>query len=128
MGNHEYCTGCGASDFHSGESCEQAYPERWAKKQAERKAAQAIVDKENQRVKKLVRATVKRGKQAIVRRITETHKQRDILDEKIRLLEAKKTKLYNERKELSKHCPHPIDQIDSGFFYTSCNICGETDV
>lgn len=36
MGNHEYCTGCGASDFHSGQSCEEAYPEGFKRKQAEK--------------------------------------------------------------------------------------------
>lgn len=32
MGNHEYCSGCGASDFHFGYTCEQAYPEGRARK------------------------------------------------------------------------------------------------
>lgn len=29
MGNHEYCTDCGANDFHHGQPCD---PERLAKK------------------------------------------------------------------------------------------------
>lgn len=37
MGNHEFCTGCGASDFHIGKTCEEAYPEK-RKKVLERNA------------------------------------------------------------------------------------------
>lgn len=34
MGNHEYCTDCGASDFHFGRPCN---PERLAKETARKK-------------------------------------------------------------------------------------------
>ena len=33
MGNHEFCTRCHASDFHSGYTCEEAYPEKLARVQ-----------------------------------------------------------------------------------------------
>ena len=29
MGNHEFCTRCGENDFHLGQSCEEAYPEKF---------------------------------------------------------------------------------------------------
>jgi|SRR5579864_37297 len=35
MGNHEFCSRCHASDFHSGMTCEQAYPEKLAQTQKE---------------------------------------------------------------------------------------------
>lgn len=37
MGNHEFCSRCHASDFHSGMTCEQAYPEKLARTNKERK-------------------------------------------------------------------------------------------
>ena len=33
MGNHEYCVDCGASDFHHGQTCQEAYPEGYAETQ-----------------------------------------------------------------------------------------------
>lgn len=56
MGNHEFCSRCHASDFHSGRTCEQAYPEGLAKAEKER------ADHENQRLRKnqAVEAMVKR--------------------------------------------------------------------
>jgi hypothetical protein len=41
MGNHEFCMGCGMSDFHCDYACEQVNPEgrkRVLREQAERKA------------------------------------------------------------------------------------------
>lgn len=36
MGNHEFCSRCHASDFHYGQTCEQAYPEKLARAEKER--------------------------------------------------------------------------------------------
>lgn len=56
MGNHEYCTGCGASDFHSGFSCQEAYPKKFKTHQAQ-KRRQATREKKAIKVaSKLIRA------------------------------------------------------------------------
>jgi hypothetical protein len=125
MGNHEYCTECGASDFHNGVSCEQAYPEKWAEKEKERKAKQAVADRESVRVSKLVRATLKGGKKAVTARLILLDKESNLLDEEAEALEAKRGRLYNEAAALRKHCAHPGKYIDGGFMYTSCRLCGE---
>ena len=33
MGNHEYCEECGASDFHLGRTCQEAYPKKYIEMQ-----------------------------------------------------------------------------------------------
>lgn len=37
MGNHEFCEGCGESDFHRGKTCQEAYPESFAKEENARR-------------------------------------------------------------------------------------------
>lgn len=127
MGNHEYCSGCGASDFHSGMSCEEAYPKRWAIKEAERKAKQAVVDAETARVNKLVKVVVMGGKRSIVARLLALDAEDKRLREKREALKAKANKLYNETSALRKHCPHPPKYVNGGFMYTTCNLCGWSD-
>lgn len=39
MGNHEYCVGCGQSDFHIGRTCQEAYPLSFKLEEAKRKEA-----------------------------------------------------------------------------------------
>lgn len=128
MGNHEFCSGCGASDFHSGMSCQEAYPERWAEKEKERKAKQAIIDKEAARVAKLINLTLKKGRKAIVARLLAIRKEEEKLIAKREALKAKIKKLSNEDYALREHCPHPSKYVESGFMYTSCSLCSESDV
>ncbi len=125
MGNHEYCSGCGASDFHTGTSCAEAYPEKWAEKEKERKAKQSIVDKETARVDKRVRAVLKGGNKAVVARILATRYQTALLNKKLEALNAEIQKLDNETKVLYEHCPHPKKYIKRGFMYTTCDLCLE---
>jgi cell division protein FtsB len=125
MGNHEYCEGCGASDFHSGQSCAEAYPERRAEKEKERKAKQAIIDREKIRVDKLVQTTLKGGKKAVVARLLAIGVEHVILREKLKTVKAKITKLENENNALGKHCPHPKKYHNDGFMFATCDLCGE---
>lgn len=111
MGNHEYCTGCGASDFHSGMSCQEAYPKKWAEKEKERKQKQDIIDQETARVTKLVNATLKGGKKAVVARLLEINKEYEALKERLKALETKIDKLSNEERSLREHCPHPRKHV-----------------
>jgi len=128
MGNHEYCSGCGASDFHNGMSCKEAYPERWAEKEKERKEKQAIVDKEVARVAKLTKATLKGGDKAVVARLLAIRKEDDALRMKLEALKKRIKRLDNEEGELRKHCPHPKKYFNDGFMYTSCDLCYEADI
>jgi len=41
MGNHEFCSSCGASDFHYGMTCQEAYPEGYARVQKEKQIREA---------------------------------------------------------------------------------------
>ena len=129
MGNHEYCSGCGASDFHSGYSCKEAYPKRWAEKEAERKAEQAIVDAETARVDKKTKAILGKDKRFIgkraVARILAIDVEQAKLREKIESLGREQMKLDNEKFALRKHCPHPPAYYQDGFEYSSCLLCGE---
>lgn len=50
MGNHEFCTGCHASDFHYGQTCQQAYPEGYKRVQKEKREQ----EKEKKRGDKLL--------------------------------------------------------------------------
>jgi hypothetical protein len=128
MGNHEFCTGCGASDFHTGQSCKEAYPERWAEKEKQRKAAQAIVDKENARVKKITDPIIKKGKASIVKGLKNYDHKIQASHEYLRRLREDLERLEREQAALRKHCPHPKKYIYNGFLFASCNLCGETDI
>lgn len=128
MGNHEYCLGCGASDFHNGESCKEAYPEKWAAKEKERRAKQDVIDKETTRVQKLVKATLRGGKKSVVARLLKIDDEQETLEKKQKKIEADLQALYNENKALSDHCPHPRKYVNDGFMYVSCNLCGQVDI
>lgn len=52
MGNHEYCCRCQASDFHSGQTCEKAYPE--SLKKAEKERANQEKERANQEKDRLI--------------------------------------------------------------------------
>lgn len=51
MGNHEYCTGCGQSDYHFGQTCEEAYPEKYEAHQKYLKHVQEQERQQETRVK-----------------------------------------------------------------------------
>lgn len=42
MENHEWCSRCGQSDFHLGETCEEAYPEQFRAFQKKQLAADSV--------------------------------------------------------------------------------------
>jgi hypothetical protein len=128
MGNHEYCSGCGASDFHIGMSCEEAYPERWERKEAERAAVKAVEDAEAARVKKLTDPFVKGGRRAIVNRLIALNEQTEKIRKDREALKVKQVKLDNEMLALQKHCPHPPKYVDDNFMYVSCSLCGDSDI
>lgn len=58
MGNHEYCTDCGANDFHHGRPCD---PERLAKKKSEQVARDVARDKAIKRLEALELQLEKQG-------------------------------------------------------------------
>jgi len=104
-------------------SCAEAYPEKWAEKQKERKAKQNIVDKEIARVDKLVSVTLRGGNKAVVARLLAIRVEEKVLDEKLDSLKAKIKKLDNEEGALRKKCPHPRKYVKGGFMYTTCDLC-----
>lgn len=63
MGNHEFCSRCHASDFHRNQTCEEAYPEKLKRADAERAALErqhnAGIKKLTVLQKKLARLGVK---------------------------------------------------------------------
>lgn len=56
MGNHEYCTGCGMSDFHSGRSCQEAYPKQYREHQREKRAIAKKVGAARASLRRLAKA------------------------------------------------------------------------
>jgi hypothetical protein len=59
MGNHEFCTGCHASDFHTGMSCEEAYPEKFKRVQREAKKMALVQARANRALARLAVAIEK---------------------------------------------------------------------
>jgi hypothetical protein len=47
MGNHEYCNGCGQSDYHRGRTCEEAYPKEFKEHQRQKRRHERQAKKEN---------------------------------------------------------------------------------
>ncbi len=59
MGNHEYCTRCGESDFHMGKTCEEAYPRSLKKHQATEKKLKEDQESAREDLRRLAKAIEK---------------------------------------------------------------------
>lgn len=64
MGNHEYCVDCGASDFHWGRTCQEAYPEGYRETQARKRKQKEKETRQREKAKQVVSRLKKLGYKA----------------------------------------------------------------